>query len=244
MTTKTFKRNELKYFITQIQYETICNKIAEHMVLDEFCKDGKGYVIYNIYFDTQNNAVIRHSLDKPFYKEKLRLRSYSMPTKDSDTVFLELKKKIGGTVAKRRAVMHYSEAMELVNIGVIPETDNYQDAQVILEILDFLRNNIVTPKVYISYERVAYFDIADSDFRVSFDQNILTRRTDVDLVSGDYGTDLLTGDKILMEIKCRGSIKLWLCRLLSEMNIYSSGFSKYGSEYKQFINFSTKHEVA
>ena len=61
---------------------------------DEHCKSGKNYNIYNIYYDTDNSDVIRHSISKPYYKEKLRLRSYYIPNNSNDKVFLELKRKL------------------------------------------------------------------------------------------------------------------------------------------------------
>lgn len=240
MTTKTFKRNELKYLLSAQQYKSVYDELKYHMTLDTFCKDGKSYMVYNIYFDTEDNAVIRRSLDKPYYKEKLRLRSYIMPTAHDDSVFLEIKKKIGGIVAKRRAVLSYTQAMDFVQNGIIPHTDNYQDGQVMYEIADFLTRYPVKPKVYISYERVAFFGKCDSEFRVSFDQNILSRRESVNLMSGDYGTELMPDGSYLMEIKCAGAVPMWLSNTLSKMKIYTTSFSKYGTEYKQYAKKTTR----
>lgn len=242
MAIKTFKRYELKYFVTPQQYESLCEGFIPHMVLDTHCLK-EAYSIHNIYFDTENNDIIRKSLSKPYYKEKLRLRSYKMPSPGDDMVFLELKKKIGGIVAKRRAVMHYGEAMEMVTHGTLPVCDNYQDKQVVSEIQEFLSRYTVSPKVYISYERIAFFDKDDGEFRVSFDKNILTRRNNVNL-RGSYGIPLLKDGRYLMEVKCIGAIPVWMSKLLSELKIYRTNFSKYGTEYKRFIAVPTKHEVA
>ena len=102
------------------------------------------------------------------------------------------------------------------------------------EISCFQRRYAAKPKVFISYRRTAWFDREDPDFRVSFDFDIMTRRFDVSLDAGDYGTELLETDNILMEIKCGGAIPLWLCRLLWEMGVGRTGFSKYGAEYKKY----------
>jgi hypothetical protein len=244
MVTKTFKRYELKYFVTPGQYETIKAELYKRMTLDKFCKNGGSYMIYNLYFDTATDEIIRHSLDKPYYKEKLRMRSYTMPTCGEDTVFVELKKKIGGVVSKRRAVMTYAQATALLDRGVVPGMKTYEDRQVIAEITSFLNRYPVIPKVFISYERVAYFDKNDPDLRVSFDSNILTRRGTVSLIDGDYGTELLDTDDILMEIKCGGAIPLWLCRLLSDMRIYKTSFSKYGAEYKKQYDRTVNYKKA
>lgn len=235
MTIKSFKRYEIKYFVTYEQFCTIKTELEKHMVLDKNCMTNGSYMIYNLYFDTDNNDIIQRSLDKPYYKEKLRLRSYSIPTNENEKVFLELKKKIGGIVAKRRAVIPYNQALEFVETGIIPEIKNYEDRQVLCEIKDFLERYNAHPKVFISYERVAYFDKNDSEFRVSFDKNILTRRTNVNLLDGDFGTELIDDGLYLMEVKCEGQLPMWLCHLLSEMKIYRTSFSKYGTEYKNYI---------
>ncbi len=235
MITKTFKRYEIKYFVTPEQYESITAALGKRMTLDKFCKDGTRYMIYNLYFDTDNDEIIRLSLDKPYYKEKLRMRSYTMPTCGDDTVFLELKKKIGGIVAKRRAIMTFAQAEAFLDKGVTPELKTYEDRQVIDEISTFLNRYQVRPKAFISYERIAYFDNNDPEFRVSFDSNIITRRDNVSLIAGDYGTELLDSDELLMEIKCGGAIPIWLCRLLSDMQIYKTNFSKYGAEFKKHL---------
>ena len=242
MTIKTFKRYEIKYFVNTEQYHIIQRELENRMTLDTFCKNTGSYMIYNLYFDTDNDEIIRCSLDKPFYKEKLRMRSYTMPTCGDDTVFLELKKKIGGIVAKRRAIMTFSQATKFIETGIVPEMNTYQDRQVLTEIADFLNRYPSKPKVFISYERTAFFDKDNPELRVSFDKNILTRRNDVNLTSGDYGIDLLPNDRILMEIKCDGHIPVWLCRMLSEMKIYKTNFSKYGAEYRNFLssNLRTK----
>lgn len=205
------------------------------MDLDNFCKNGDRYMIYNLYFDTEDDDVIRRSLEKPYYKEKLRMRSYTLPTCDDDMVFLELKKKIGGVVSKRRVRMTLSQATNFIEKGNIPAMDRYKDKQVLEEIADFLSRNPAKEKVYISYERRAYFDKDNPELRVSVDKNILTRRKDVNLISGDYGAELLSEGRMLMEIKCDAHIPLWLCHLLSEMKLYKTNFSKYGTEYKSFL---------
>lgn len=231
----TFKRYEIKFLLTAEQYRLIKEALRQYMVLDDFCKNKRSYMIYNLYFDTENDDVIRRSLEKPYYKEKLRLRSYALSTYDEDMVFLELKKKIGGVVAKRRVRLPLAQAIRFVENGIFPEMDQYKDHQVLEEISDFLSRYPVKAKVFISYERTAYFAKDNLKLRVSFDQKILARRDHVDFSSGDYNIDLLSDGQILMEIKCDGSIPLWLAHILSEMKLYKTNFSKYGMEYKCFL---------
>ena len=166
MAIKSFKRYEKKYLLNQSQYDELIKRISEYMDADEHCKNGNNYSIYNIYYDTFDNQVIRHSINKPYYKEKLRLRSYKTPVSKEDKVFLEIKKKINGVVNKRRVVLTLGEVQDFLNKGIRPQKDDYMSNQVLNEIENYLENNNVKPKVYISYSRKAFFCKADKDFRL------------------------------------------------------------------------------
>ena len=93
----TFERRELKYRITDAQRAALEAAFDARMVPDEHGES----TICNIYYDTADYRLIRASLEKPAYKEKLRLRSYGV-TEPGGEVFLELKKKYKGIVYKRR----------------------------------------------------------------------------------------------------------------------------------------------
>lgn len=234
MAIKSFKRYEKKYLLSQIQYDELIKRLNEYMEPDEHCKDGKNYSIYNIYYDTKDNQVIRHSISKPYYKEKLRLRSYKVPKEKDDKVFLELKKKISGVVNKRRVVLTLSEAYKFLELGIRPEKSGFMSNQVLNEIEYYLDNNKVTPKVYISYSRRAFFSKSDRNFRLTFDSKIITRRDYLFLESGSFGDELLDKNQYLMEVKILGAIPLWLVEILSDLGIYSAKFSKYGNEYMRY----------
>ena len=87
MAIEVFNRYEHKYILNQQQYDEMIKVMNEHMNPDPYNKGGKPYTITNIYYDTQDDHLIRASLSKPIYKEKLRLRSYGVP-KDGQKVFL------------------------------------------------------------------------------------------------------------------------------------------------------------
>lgn len=227
-----FKRYELKFMLTQAQLDTLIPKLLEYMNPDEHCQNGEEYNIYNIYYDTPDHHLIRHSLSKPYYKEKLRLRSYEIPTSPNDKVFLELKKKIGGIVNKRRAVLTLKEANDFINLGKRPISTKPITQQVVKEIEYFLSHKDVAPAVYISYKRLAFFGKADRDFRVTFDYEITTRRTDLFLEKTSYGEQLLDKGQYLMEVKLSSAVPVWLSKVLSDLSIYRTGFSKYGREYQ------------
>ena len=244
MAIKSFKRYEKKYLLSQIQYDELIKRLNEYMEPDEHCKDGKNYSIYNIYYDTKDNQVIRHSISKPYYKEKLRLRSYKVPKEKDDKVFLELKKKISGVVNKRRVVLTLSEAYKFLELGIRPEKSDFMSNQVLNEIEYYLDNNKVTPKVYISYSRKAFFCKTDKDFRLTFDSKIITRRDNLLLEAGNFGDELLEPNQYLMEVKILGAIPLWLVEIFSDLSIYSTKFSKYGNEYMRYcLNKNKENEM-
>lgn len=235
MAIRTFKRKEIKFLLTDEQYNALIPILEQYMRPDEYCIDGKEYGIYNLYYDTEDNYLIRESLSKPYYKEKLRLRSYYSPAKPTDKVFLEIKKKIGGIVVKRRVTMTLEEATKYIETGEKPVSNKYIQNQVFAELDAFLKTYSVTPKQYISYKRQAYFGKDDSNFRVTFDRNITTRRNDLRLSSNSYGWQIIAPTQHLMEIKISEGIPLWLASAMAELGIFRTNFSKYGTGYKQYI---------
>ena len=234
MAIKSFKRYEKKFLINESQYNELIPKLLDYMNPDKYCQNNNTYSIYNIYYDTENNDVIRHSISKPYYKEKLRLRSYKVPTSKDDKVFLELKKKINGIVSKRRLSLTLGEAYEFLYNQKRPDVKDYIDNQVLNEIDYYLSKTKVYPKVFIAYERNAFFCKNNPDFRVNFDSKVLTRRNHLLLEKGSFGEDVVGSGRYLMEVKILGSIPLWFTRILSELKIYPTHFSKYGNEYMNY----------
>ena len=222
-----FKRYELKYIITLEQKEKILETMKPYMALDTYGRT----TIRNIYFDTNTYRLIRRSIEKPAYKEKLRIRSYSKANKDSP-VFVELKKKYKHIVYKRRLSMPEEQAMQW-----ICERTNFELNTQISREIDYFCNYYETlhPTVFLSYEREAYYSFCKDDFRVTFDDNILCREDDLSLQSELGGVSIFPKHLVLMEIKCSGGIPLWMTHILSEEHIYKTSFSKYGTAYQTII---------
>jgi hypothetical protein len=212
------------------------------MELDAYNKQHDAYSITNLYYDTADSCLIRASLSKPDYREKLRLRSYGVPAADS-RVYVEIKKKCGGLVNKRRSALRLEEAYAFLSDGTVPQAKPYMNVQVLREAAYLMKRARLKPALYLSYERRAYVGIEQKDLRVSFDANILTRRDDVRLERGAFGEPLLDAGLHLMEIKVERCIPLWLCRLLSEYRIYPVSFSKYGTEYTRMIAAGRKQTI-
>ena len=222
-----FKRYELKYLLTFGQKEKVLAAMQPYMTLDKYGRT----TIRNLYYDTDTYLLIRRSIEKPAYKEKLRRRSYSRVDGDS-AAFVELKKKYKSVVYKRRISLPYAEATAWLSREKHP-AKHTQIANEIDYFLDYYGS--LHPTVFLSYEREAYYANDGSDFRVTFDDNILCRQEDLSLASEVYGTPILPEGKVLMEIKCSGGIPLWMTHVLSEEKIYKTSFSKYGTAYGMLI---------
>lgn len=225
---KTFQRYELKFMLNQEQKEQILQCMEGYMKLDEYGRT----MIRNLYFDTDTYRLIRHSLEKPVYKEKLRVRSYQQAKEDTP-VFVELKKKYQHVVYKRRLVCSQAEVMKCFGMGkpILDDTQIGKEIQYFWEYYETLH-----PVVFLSYEREAYYTLEKSDFRVTFDNHILYRTNDLSLESEVYGNPILENGQTLMEIKTSGGIPLWMSEVLSKNHIYKTSFSKYGTAYLQMQN--------
>ncbi len=223
----TFERYELKYMMTKEVQQQLLEDMKDYMQLDMY-----GHTtIRNIYYDTDSYRLIRRSLEKPSYKEKLRIRSYAQ-TKSDDPVFVELKKKYNSIVYKRRLTIADTEAQHAFSTGEkLPVNSQIGDE------IEYFRDFYETlkPAVFLSYERDAYFSLDGSDFRVTFDSNILYRTSDFSLGSDIYGYPLLDDDAVLMEIKTGLGMPLWMSALLAKYKIYRTSYSKYGSAYMDMM---------
>lgn len=232
MAIEVFNRREVKYMLTDSDKDALLSIIGEHMDSDPFNKDGKMYKICNLYLDTPSDELIRKSLEKPEFKEKIRLRSYGTVSL-TDKVFLESKKKFAGVVNKRRTNFLLGEAYEYFESKKIPENPGAKMNKQVMKEIDYIMHFYdLKPKVFISYDRWAFFEKNNSDFRLTIDTNIETRRTDLRLDSPAYGTQLLQPGQWLMEAKAFKAFPLWFVHFLSERKLFKTSFSKYGTEYK------------
>ena len=218
----TFKRSEVKFLLTREQYMAVRTALAPHMTEDRYGK----HTICNIYCDSDNDDLIRQSLEKPVYKEKLRLRTYGIPQSGSKA-FLEIKKKYKGTVYKRRAELVYDEAWNYISHGK-PPSERSQE----LDEIDYMIARLgLKPKIVICYDRRALYGNDDREFRVTFDSNIRSRIDRLDLRNGDSGVRLAAAPDYIMGVKVSGAMPLWMVQILSGLKIYHGSFSKYGSIY-------------
>ena len=234
-TTCNFKRIEKKYLLSEAQYDALFSRIGRHLKPDEFGRS----TVMSIYLDTPDHRLIRDSIEAADYKEKLRLRSYGTAAEDSK-VFLELKKKFGGVVYKRRAAMTLAEAERYLQHGTKPF-----ESQIMSEIDWAMRlYGRPQPAMMIACEREAWFDEEHPDLRLTFDRNIRYRETDLRLSRSAAGETLLPEETVLLEIKTAGAMPLWLADALDAERILPGRFSKYGTAYTRTLKEAKRPAAA
>ena len=235
----TFRRFEKKYLITEEQFENLMKRLEGRMVDDYYAHS----LINNVYYDTPDFLLIRRSLEKPVYKEKLRLRAYGVP-KDDGKVFIELKKKYKGVVYKRRIFVPCGDSVDYLEnkracpLPTEPQPDGAPEPTQIAKELDYFKRCYpgLAPAMFISYERYSLASPTDSVLRMTFDRNITWRLEDLDLRSGVYGEKLTLDGKILMEVKIPEAMPLWLSHIFDDLKIRRVSISKYGKAYLCALN--------
>lgn len=222
-----FERHEKKYLVHPSQYACLSERLEPYMARDRYGL----HTICSLYYDTDDYSIIRNSLDKPKFKEKLRLRAYGTPG-EMDAVYIELKKKFDGVTYKRRIRLPLCEARAYLNDGAQPSG---ADPQILGEINWFLTQKRPSAKVLLCYDRIALFGRENPNLRITFDADIRWRTERLNPSLGDYGTQLIGPGERVMEIKTTDALPLWLCDVLSGLELYPQSFSKYGTVYREYL---------
>ena len=239
MKNNVFERKETKYILSKEQLPEFLADLSCYMEQDEHGL----HLIQSLYYDTSCYQMIRHSMEKPNYKEKFRVRCYGVVNQDA-IVFLELKKKIQRVVYKRRMAIPYSIYQQWILGGKLPE--NPKNPQIQREIAWLFRQYPdLAPKVLISYERLSYFGKEDSAFRITFDQRISYEDTTLDLADTSSRQLVAPELGVLMEVKALGAYPLWFVTLLNQYQLKKSSFSKYAQTYQRHLwNKGEKENVS
>lgn len=230
---KVFRRDEKKYLLTPQQKQKFLAAVRDHLMRDKYFQS----TICSLYFDTPHYDLIVQSLEKPLFKQKLRLRSYDVPSLD-DTVFLEIKIKYDGIVNKRRIKVNLRDfynyyAEHSKRHGPLPADKSLASPQITRELDYLFRLYDLQPSVLIAYDRESYCDRENPNLRITFDQNLRSRSTDLRLEHGDHGQRYFDDGRAVMEIKALEAMPLWLVQTLSDLQIYPASFTKYGRIYEK-----------
>ena len=214
-----FQRYEFKYLLTRGQQARLLSAAGARLRPDEYSHSS----IRNLYLDTPDFRLIRRSLEKPVYKEKLRLRSYGRADREHP-VFMELKKKYRSIVYKRRLTLPYGRALDCLT-GDCP----WPETQIGREIgyaMDFYPD--LEPRVFLSYERDSWY-APESGLRITFDDCL--EYLDCHRFRSPW-RPIIESSESVMEIKSAGPYPPWLVKVLSAERIYPASFTKYGNAYQ------------
>lgn len=217
---KVFRRVETKYVLSPVEFRVLLENIAPYIEKDRYYKSTN----CSVYYDTDSRYLAIHSLEKPVYKEKIRVRSYNVPKSLNDPIFIEIKKKYAGIGNKRRITTTLSEFYHYEKTGEL-ETE---DAQIKAELDHCFRFYHLKPALYVAYDRLSFQGKNEPDFRLTFDQNVRSREQDLKLESGDKGHNYFDNGEVVMEVKVLNAYPIWFSRALSNLKIYPASFSKYG----------------
>jgi len=239
MIQRIFKRIETKYLLSERQVSDLLSIIEPYLEQDRYFKGTN----MSIYFDTDEKWLGIHSLEKPLYKEKIRVRSYGVPKDLNETIFVEIKKKYNGIGYKRRIPMKLSDFYQFCSereveylkddgdLRKIASEDikQYSDnPQIEEEIRHCFRFYHLKPALFLAYDRTSFVDRADPSFRLTFDRNIRSRETNLRLETGDSGKIYFKQGTVVMEVKSSDCYPKWFVNAMSRLKIYPASFSKYG----------------
>ncbi len=231
MAQQIFRRTEIKYLLSEKQVQDLMWLIEPYLKKDKYFKGTN----CSIYFDNDSRYLAVHSMEKPLYKEKIRIRSYGVPKLD-DVVFLEIKKKFDGIGSKRRIPVKLSDFYEYLETGKLNS-----NSEVIKKELDIcIKRYGLKPKMFLAYDRTSYCGKDDPAFRLTFDRNVRSRNDDLRLELGDHGKKYFKKGTVVMEVKALDAYPFFFVRALSKLKIYPASFSKYGRVTEKVI-YKTNH---
>ena len=235
---QVFRRDEKKYLLSATQKLKLLEAIDQYIEPDKYFAS----TICSLYFDAPTQDLIIQSIGKPVYKQKIRLRSYGIPNLCSD-VFLEAKIKFRGIVSKRRFKIklsdfyaYYEELNSARGQPILKSADSPQIARELDYLFHFYK---LQPNWIVCYDRKSYCGRDNPHLRITFDENLRSRRDQLRLEAGDKGKTFFSNQTCVMEIKALDAMPLWLTRTLSQLEIYPASFTKYGNIYKQFKKGTT-----
>ena len=197
------------------------------MRYDKFGSNGR-YTVTSLYFENQNHHIYFETKNKLQFRQKLRLRIYDN-TDIKGVAFFEVKQKHNNVVNKRRTAIPLEEAYCYLNSSIEDSPLRYEasNPQIMKEIHYFRTFYNLGPEMVVSYDRVAFHSLTDSDLRITFDLNLRCRNEDLKVENGPYGRNFIEPDLVVLEVKVTHSVPLWLARLLQELDCEQRSAPKF-----------------
>ena len=219
-----FRRKEQKYRVPAEELPALM-KILQQYFRPDIYYEGTNC---SLYYDTPDHRLITDSMEKPAFRQKLRMRSYGTSEREQP-VFIELKKKYSGITYKRRESLSLAEAEALLKGDWRPEGRT----RTLDEIIWFLDQYDLEPSMFIAYDRLSYRGIDAPELRATIDRNIRYRTADLFLGAGSSGHLLDLGGDAIMELKTNRALPMGHVRSLKRLGVFPGSFSKDEACYTQ-----------
>ncbi len=219
---KHFRRFEVKYLIPENYADKIIPSVLENMEWDTYAQKKEYYKCYSLYTDGINlnsyNAVVNGDL----FRKKLRFRFYD---KNANYGFLEIKRKKHGVIIKDREQLSINDFKIFLKDPLSLKLQNW-DKDFTEEAIAWHWENKLESKLWVICKRKPFIHSLDSQFRVTFDY---------DLIFSEIGNDGYSSinkqkkyeKKVIMEAKFTEKMPLWFKNIIDIYKLESSGFSKY-----------------
>lgn len=231
------ERHEAKYIIPARIVPAVRKFIQPFCGKDSYCTgDPPSYVVTTMQLDNTLGDLWRAKERKVINRVKLRIRTYGEAC--DGPVFLEIKRKINGVIAKSRASLPDRD----VNLRDAIWGNNawsFRNERETRSYLDFIRLSKtidVRPTVFIRYRRESYVGLAEEYARVTLDSQMQYRPArgwawppaGSRWRSFDTTTGLNTAySGYILELKSGDSQPTWMAELIERFNLVRSGFCKY-----------------
>lgn len=212
-------RSETKYLLSRSDAARIKEKLLLVMKPDSYSENGS-YRVRSLYFDTPDLADMFDKDVGAYSRKKVRLRIYDTAQENAK---LELKEKRGGVQRKRSVWVTRAMCERLRNgdLSVLANRGNeFLDEMYLLMTL-----NVYRPYIVVEYDRQA-FCYEFGDVRITFDSNVRTSRSNLDLFDSDMQFISVYPD-VVMEVKYTGFFPEILSDILSDVNPIRDSVSKY-----------------
>lgn len=248
----TFARKEKKYLLSPTQFDSLMGEIGDRLEEEPFGRSK----VSSLYYDTPSFELIGRSLEKPLYKEKLRIRAYG-EYDPAAAVFVELKKKFKGIVYKRRVQMSeraaylfmggrpYGQVCRAYPLGEGERTSCVSaqaEEQIAREVEACIhRHPGLVPSMMVVVDRLPLHTVDGSDVRITFDIDARYRCEGLAFSQRLAGDPIFPGGEVVMEVKCQAAYPLWLVRALDRVEAYCRPCSKYGTAYRLMWSDRSPH---
>ena len=218
-------RHELKYYISQSQYEILSRLLKQVLQADTHADENNEYHIRSLYFDTITNEAVHEKVSGTADRNKYRIRIYNF----SDSfIRMECKSKINIYISKRSSRISKELCAQL--IAGDPTGLEHSSSGLMRDVFREMRIHLLKPVVIVDYMREAYIHPVE-EVRITFDKQ---------LRSGLNGTDIFNPhlpvfppfknpNQIILEVKYNRMLPPYISQLLSQVapTAHRSAISKY-----------------